>query len=513
MSRYSWSDRDGPFFRPRMGRGGGGVEPATRMTMKRAVLQRLARALGSGRRLSDRPSGQKGRARCDVRLPPGARRCVVKASYVRLSGGGAKAARAHLAYIERDGVERDGSPGQMFDAAGDVQRKEFAAPIDCEKLQFRFIIAPEDGDELDVREYTRRLVGRMEKDLGRELRWAAVCHYNTDNPHVHLVVRGVDAEGRELRIDRTYLSESLRLRAQELATKELGPRTELDARRQLDREVFQERLTSIDRRLAALATPDQSIHMRDIASAADREKVSRSHAIGRLDFLEKLQLAERISPASWRFEDGWQQALKDLGERGDIIKRMHHALEGRAADHRIFQPEAGAAVEGIVKQKGLHDELRGDQYVILQTARMEAVYVRLDATTAATLKEGAAVRLVSQRQPWVTGTDRAIQREAVANGGIYSPTAHLRRLGDMPVAVGGRWAQPKDVIAANERRLERLARHNLVEKMREGTWRVPPNLIDTLHSREQTHPRLRIVVELPGPEVDRGRKRGPSFDR
>jgi len=224
-------------------------------------------------------------------------------------------------------------------------------------------------------------------------------------------------------------------------------------------------------------------------------------------------LVERVSPTTWRFEDGWQQALKDLGERGDIIKRMHHALEGRGADHRIFQPEPGAAAEGIVKQKGLHDELRGDAYVILQTARMEAIYVRLDATTAATIKEGAAVRLACQAQPWVTGIDRAIQREATANSGIYNPTAHLRKLGDMPVAIEGRWVQPKDVIEANQRRLERLARHNLVEKLPEGTWRVPPNLVDTLHSREQTHPRLRIVVDGPGPELDRTRKRGPPFER
>jgi type IV secretory pathway VirD2 relaxase len=513
MSSTSWSNRDGPVFRPKMGRARRRVEPAAGLTMKRAVLQRLARALGIKPRPSGQEAGRKGRTKCDVRLPPGARQCVVKASYVRLAGGGAKAARAHFAYIERDGVERDGSQGQMFDAEADVQRKEVAAPIEGEKHQFRFIIAPEDGDELDLRAYTRSLVDRMEKDLGRELRWAAVCHYNTDNPHVHLVVRGVDAQNRELRIDRTYLSESLRLRAQELATKELGPCTEFDMRRQLDREVFQERLTGIDRRLAALASPEMSICMGDIASAADASKASRSHAIGRLGVLETLKLAERVSPTSWRLENGWQQTLKDLGERGDIIKRMHHALGGRATDHRIFQPEPGAAVEGIVKQKGLHDELRGNPYVILQTARMEAVYVRLDATTAAPLKEGAPVHLACQPQPWVTGTDRIILREAVANAGIYDPTAHLRKLGDMPFAIEGRWVQPRDVIAANERRLERLARHSLVEKLPEGTWRVPPNLVDTLHSREQTHPRLRIVVQRTGPEHDRGRKLGPSFER
>lgn len=511
MSRNSESEWD-RIFRPRMGRSRGGVEPARGLTMRRAVLQRLARTL-AGKPRSASSATRKARAKCDVRLGPGARRCVVKASYVRLAGGGAKAARAHLAYIERDGVEKDGSQGQMFDADGDVQREKFAAPIDGEERQFRFIIAPEDGDELDLREYTRGLVDRMEKDLGRELRWAAVCHYNTDNPHVHLVVRGVDAQDRGLRIDRTYLSESLRLRAQELATKELGPRTELDIRRQLDREVSQERLTRIDRGLAALASADMTIRMSDIASAAGSHKVSRSHAIGRLDVLEKLQLVERVSPTSWRFESGWQQTLKDLGERGDIIKRMHHALEGRAADHRIFQPEPGAAVEGIVKQKGLHNEVAGDHYVIVETARKEAVYVRLDAATAAPLKEGAPVRLMCQPQPWVTGPDQAIQREAATNGGIYNPTAHLRKLGDMPVAIGGRWVQPSDVVDANQRRLERLARHNLVERLPEGNWRVPPNLVDTLHSREQTHPRLRIVAERPGPELDRSRKRGASLER
>ena len=136
----------------------------------------------------------------------GARRCVVKAHEVPLKGQGARVARAHLSHIERDGVERDGSPGQMFGAAGDVRRQEFAAAIEGEQRQFRFIIAPEDGDDLDLRAFTRMLMARIEKDLGGELKWAAACHYDTDNPHVHVVVRGVDAQDGNVRIDRTYLA-------------------------------------------------------------------------------------------------------------------------------------------------------------------------------------------------------------------------------------------------------------------------------------------------------------------
>src|SRR5438128_798292 len=90
-------------------------------------------------------------------------------------------------------------------------------------------------------------------------------------------------------------------------------------------------LTTIERRLATLAAPDMTIRLGDIASVADSHKASRPRAIGRLDVLEKLQLVERASPTSWRFEDGWQQALKDLGERGDIIKRLHGAMEASSS--------------------------------------------------------------------------------------------------------------------------------------------------------------------------------------
>ena len=187
MSHHSGDTPDRSDFNPRMGRRNREREP----TLKRAVIQRLASMAsrwtpgGAGAR----PTHQ--RARHDMRpMPALSRRCVVKARYVQMRAGGDKAARRHLAYIERDGVEQDGSKGRLFDRTGDVDRAAFGAEIAGEQRQFRFIVSPEDGNDLDLRDYTNRLMQRMEKDLGRELRWAAVCHYNTDNPHVHVVVRG-----------------------------------------------------------------------------------------------------------------------------------------------------------------------------------------------------------------------------------------------------------------------------------------------------------------------------------
>jgi type IV secretory pathway VirD2 relaxase len=500
---------DLPLFNPRMGRRRGANEREA--TLKVAVIRRLARMANGWRPSGGGARSARTRARHDIQPAlPLSRRCVVKARYVPIRAGGAQAARQHLAYIERDGVEQDGSKGRLFDGHGDIDRDAFAEPIAGEQRQFRFIISPEDGNELDLRDYTSRLMQRMEKDLGRGLRWAAVCHYNTDNPHVHVVVRGVDRRRAELRIDRAYISEGLRLRGQELATLELGPRSEFEVKRQLTNEVTQERLTTIDQRLAELVSPQGTIEMPAIAEA---RRLSRPHALARLDTLEQLRLVDRSSPTSWRVSEGWQETLQQLGQRGDIIKRMHHALHGRASSYRVFEQRAGAALEGVIKQKGLHDELAGDPYVIVQTARTEAVYVRVDQATAATLREGTPVRFTCEPQPWVKNTDHVIQREAVTNRGIYNPTAHLRKLGDVPIAIDGRWVYPAAVIEVNQRRLERLARYNIVAKLPDGTWRVPPTLIDVLRSSERTHPQFRLRVDQLRLHLERGKDRGPSRGR
>jgi len=42
------------------------------------------------------------------------RRVVVKNRSVKLAGNGLKAARAHLRYVQRDGVTREGESGQLY---------------------------------------------------------------------------------------------------------------------------------------------------------------------------------------------------------------------------------------------------------------------------------------------------------------------------------------------------------------------------------------------------------------
>ena len=121
------------------------------------------------------------------------RRAIVKVNLVKMGGQGYAAQKLHLDYIQRDSAAREGDKGTLY------SRDEVFAEADDfqergkdDRHQFRIIVSPEDGKELgDLRSYTRGLMSQMERDLETRLDWVAANHYDTANPHTHIVIRGV----------------------------------------------------------------------------------------------------------------------------------------------------------------------------------------------------------------------------------------------------------------------------------------------------------------------------------
>jgi type IV secretory pathway VirD2 relaxase len=113
----------------------------------------------------------------------------------------------------------------------------------------------------DLRAFTRDVMRQMEDDLGMKLDWVAVDHFNTGYPHSHVVIRGKDDAGKDLIIAQDYITDGVRLRAQERATLELGPETDLELRAKLQAEVSAERFTRIDRAMLEEA-PDCVLDLR-----------------------------------------------------------------------------------------------------------------------------------------------------------------------------------------------------------------------------------------------------------
>jgi len=401
------------------------------------------------------------------RLDARSRRVVVKTRLVVLKAAGPRATAKHLRYIERDGVTKDGQPGQAYDAMHDrAEVGAFEARGRGDRHQFRFIVSAEDAEALgDLHPFTRDLMGRMEADLGTRLDWIAVDHWDTDNPHTHIVVRGKDEAGHDLVIARDYISHGMRVRACELATEWLGPRTEQEIRRSQLREVDQERWTGLDRSLQRCL--NEGVVER--TTLADRD--DHSLLIGRLQRLAALGLADEEGSGRWRMRSDAESILRTMGARGDIVRTIQRAFSGQARDIVIADAKAlHAPVIGRVAGKGLADELSDRGYVIVDGLDGRAHYVALPASvdlTDLTIGSVVEARIDQAGRP----IDRAIA--ATTRDGIYSTRIHREQL----VIKADREKSPDATLDAAVRRLEGLRRAGIVERLSDGLWRVPENFI------------------------------------
>ncbi len=430
-------------------------------------------------------------------MSSGTRRCVVKARYVPMNTYGRGAARLHIKYLERDGVERDGSPGRLYGATASFDSTAFGEPLPGERNQFRFIVSPEDAREVDLTEYARALMRQVEADLGKSLTWAAVNHYNTDQPHVHVVVRGLDDHGKQLRIPPQYISHGMRESAERLLTRRLGLRSELALARQSARDVGAERLTSLDRALLPLVADDGILSARVLRQAS---RGDRSTFVARLEVLTRLGLADRRA-SSWVLADGWDRSLRKLGERGDIIKRLASSVGGELGPHRILEGAPDKPFDGVVRGKGLNDELAGTFFAAVASPAGETYYVPLPAGVAESLHVGDIVRVGSDSESWVKPNDRVVAKFAELNGGVYDPPAHEQNLSGLQRAPTAGAPSPAVLVAANVRRLERLAKFGLAEPLPGGRWKVSPNLVKQLEERDRTATQSRLRVTKVAPAL------------
>ncbi|MEF9603024.1 DUF3363 domain-containing protein, partial [Paracoccus sp. PXZ] len=435
--------------------------------------------------------GQRASIQANRFITARSRGAVVKARVVRHSGRAAPLG-THLDYLSREGVTRDGEKARLFGPETEAaEGRAFAERCGDDRHHFRFIVSPDDALEMsDLKSFTRDLVGQMEKDLGTRLDWVAVDHWNTEHPHVHLIVRGVRDDGQDLVISRDYIKEGMRDRARDLITMELGPRTDHDIRRALERQIEAERWTQLDRQLVRDAHDAGVI---DLAPHPDRQPDEyQALKIGRLRKLETLGLAEQVGPGQWSISHDAEATLRQLGERGDIIKRMHRALtekgiERGAAGYVLAAESVDAPVIGRLVERGLDDELKGTAYAVVDGVDGRTHHIKLpDLDAAGDSAPGSIVELRSfdnargqRRVAIAVRSDLDLQAQISASGATWLDRQAVARE-RIDVSSGGFGAEVREAM---DRRAERLLQEGLAE--RQGRRIVfNRNLIDTLRRRE-----------------------------
>lgn len=482
-------------FKPRLGKiGSRGSKAGKRFAGQvRAAINRAGGRSGRGGRFTGSRIGRGGAAAAVLRARDRhaafrQRRVMVKARVVKLAGKAVEAARAHLRYLQRDGVTREGEAGELYGADSDcIDGKDFLDRADGDRHQFRFIVAPEDGIEYDdLKPLTRRLMAQMQEDLGTSLDWVAVDHFNTGHPHTHIILRGRDDRGENLVIARDYISSGIRERVAELVSLDLGPRTDREIEQRLRHEMEQERFTSIDRQLLRMRDDDGSV------SPASRDAFRQTLHQGRLRKLERMGLAELVGSGRWRLDGELEVTLRRIGQRGDIIKTMHRELTGKglarsAADHVVHDRSEAPAVPivGRVVARGLADEIRDRHYLIVDGVDGKSHYIDIGkGETTEPMPDGCIVR-VTPRNTGPRQVDRTIADIAAAHEGRYSIDIHLKH----DPAATQRFAE------THIRRLEAIRRATGgVERQPDGTWAIVPDHLDRVSDYERQRARTEPVV-------------------
>jgi type IV secretory pathway VirD2 relaxase len=286
--------------------------------------ERRLNAASVTRRLSKISRNGGGRRKLRAASRPYGRRSVVKTSFRRNGhkGGWVR----HARYLTREHAQREQERGLGFDGAsneidmvGIVREWERKDP-----LIWSLIISPEDGERIDLRQHARDLVAGMERDLGTRLEWVAIDHHNTDDAHIHLLIRGVRDDGQTLTLDRDYIMRGLRELSQELIERELGPRLEPEILLARERTVDREQWTEIDRALERRAGTDRVVSYENFEPYSEGARIRAEQEIKRLQFLEKLGLAQRVSERSWELSTEHEPELRRRQREHDIIKSRAH---------------------------------------------------------------------------------------------------------------------------------------------------------------------------------------------
>ena len=428
------------------------------------------------------------------------RRVVVKARIVRLKLG-SKGADAHLRYLQRDGTDGEGRRGRLYGSETDaVDGREFLERGREDRHQFRFIVAPEDGDRLsDLRGFTRDVMRRMEEDLGTKLDWVAVDHFNTGHPHCHVVIRGKDETGKDLIVAQDYITDGVRLRAQELATLELGPETDLELRSKLTAEISAERFTRIDR--AMIAEAGEGIFDLRPEAGQVRADFDRTLRIGRLQTLARYGLAKESDPGVWKLSEQLEPTLRGLGERGDIVKAINRALKARGEEralesYSLHGEEATTQIVGRVIDKRLTDELGERLGLVIDGVDGRVHHVALGAPAMAAAGEEPAIGSIVEIAPAPTGprpADRNIARIA-GDYGRLSPE-HSPRHGRILAASEFRAATTAPMSRAMSAGWRRCAALGSSERIDADHWRIPEDF-EARAGNYDAHRRGRMTLSL-----------------
>jgi hypothetical protein len=398
-----------------------------------------------------------------------------------------------VSYVGRESASLDGKHGVFYDAAQEgLDARQIVTAWEQDRHHFRLIVSAENADDLpDTNKYIRTVMARVERDLGTSLQWLAVNHYNTDNPHTHILCRGIKQDDTDLVIPRQYVSYGIRRRAEEGATEILGPRSAEDIRREHDNQIEAERFTALDRMIERhLEAGKIDLHPdKRIGFGAD----DRTRILGRLQFLQTMDLAKKGKGTWWMLDPEFGFKLRDLGQRNDIIKVLYATLGNQAGyvERMGYREALAEPILGALVVKGGIDEISDRRFVVVRDCTGRLYYSQVpDDENFRRAQAGAVVELGSKAY-----RQNVLAREIMAQShdSMYTAAAHAASLDKEHPEFTPDQAAAR--IRSATAKLVFVAGHNGsgVQQVAENQFRIDAPVFEKFTSARRGQTDLRIV--------------------
>lgn len=244
---------------------------------------------------------------------------------------------------------------------------------DMDSKHFKFIISPENP-EVDCKVLTKTLVKRLEKITGYKFSWLAAVHINTNHPHAHLLINGIDKNGNKVDCFRgTMLKHTIREMARQICTELKGKRTKEEIEASKKKQPEANRYCVLDKEIEYYSFISSS------GGNSDYPVLIRSQndvMYKRLCHLEKIGLAKRQENETNLFslEKDWNEKLHSAGRYSSYLKARNELLFTHGVDLKIFGNDNEIATGIITKLYKMNYEESWDNAVVIENREMNKAW-------------------------------------------------------------------------------------------------------------------------------------------
>ena len=239
--------------------------------------------------------------------------------------------------------------GEIVDAAFIEKYKERMAD-----KHFKFIISPENQN-VDAQALVKTLVKRMEAATGCRFSWLAAVHTDTAHKHAHLLVNGVDKNGRDIVFDKMFIKQTMREMSRQICTEMVGKRSGAEMQAERDRLYKSSRYCRLDDELRLyekmLEQPEEGY--RSTITVAGNVVLQN-----RLNRLVELGLAAQREDSrhTYLLEKDWAEKLQTMGRYNSFLKARSEAQWTDAARIELYTAQSGAIWGNVTKLYRMNDE-------------------------------------------------------------------------------------------------------------------------------------------------------------